>query len=313
MQEWLKTDQHPFLSLLYLVLLAVGGALIFTVVGIAVSILFYGLPDLGGLAEGELAFPLAHLKVIQIFSSAGMFLVPPFILARIESHDVARYLKLNKRTPAVLLGMTVLIMISAMPLLDLTVTINQSMKLPGFLAGVEEWMRQKEKELELLTKQFLTMNTWGDLALNLFMIAALPALGEELIFRGCLQRIFTRWFGSYHTGIWIAAIIFSAIHVQFYGFIPRMLLGALFGYLLVWSNTMWVPVLAHLLNNGVTVVAAFVYQQRGQSLDEVTQPSEGTVPMYVGSAVFLGFLLWMFYRYAMRLRSDFRSDEQRLA
>ncbi len=309
MQEWLKTDQHPFLSLLYLVLLALGGALVFTMVGIGVSVLLFGLPDLGGLMNGEAGFPLDHLKVIQIFSSAGMFLVPPFILARIESHDVARYLKLNKPTPAVLLGLTVLIMISAMPVLDLTVTVNQAMKLPGFLSGVEEWMRQKEKELELLTRQFLTMNTWGDLALNFFMIAALPALGEELIFRGCLQRIFTRWFSSHHAGIWIAAIIFSAIHVQFYGFIPRMLLGALFGYLLVWSNTIWVPVLGHLLNNGITVVAAFVYQQRGQSIDELTSPSDGSVPLYIGSTVVLAGLLYLFYQSAHKLKRN----EHRLA
>jgi uncharacterized protein len=311
MQEWLKSDQHPFISLVYLVLLAVAGAVIFSVIGVGLSILIFGFPgDAGGLMTGDASLPLDHLKIIQIFSSIGMFLLPPVFLARIESHSVARYLKLSKKTPAYLLGMTVLIMISIMPLLDLTVQINQAMKLPGFLAGVEEWMRQKEKELEVLTRQFLVMNSWGDLALNLFMIAALPALGEELMFRGGLQRIFTRWFDSYHTGIWIAAIIFSAIHVQFYGFIPRMLLGALFGYLLVWSNTMWVPVLGHFLNNGLTVVAAFVYQRRGQSLDELTQPGEGSFPLYFSSFVVLLFLLYMFYRYGFKVR---RENEGRLA
>ena len=305
MHEWLKSEHHPFLSLLYLFLLAIGGAFIFTLLGIGVSILIFGLPsDLGGFITGEAGFSLNYLKVIQIFSSAGMFLFPPLMLARIESHSVLRYLKLSKQTPAVLMGLAAVIMVSAMPLLDLTVELNQNMKLPAFLSSVEEWMRNKERELEVLTKQFLTMTTYGDLALNLFMIAVLPAVSEELMFRGCLQRIFTRWFGSYHTGIWIAAIIFSAIHVQFYGFIPRMLLGALFGYLLVWSNTIWIPILAHFINNGVTVVAAFVYQRKGLSLDEMNESGETSVMLYLGSFLGTALLLYVFKKYGFRMRKE---------
>jgi len=311
MQEWLKSDNHPFLSLVYLILLALGGALIFTILGVLVSIMIYGLPgNLEGFMSGEGSFSLNYLRVIQIFSSAGMFLVPPFILAWIESHSVLRYLKLNKRTPAVLLGISALIMVSVMPVLNLTVELNQAMKLPEFLSGLERWMHQKEKELEALTKSFLTMNSWDDLALNLFMIAILPAIGEELLFRGALQRIFTRWFDSYHTGIWIAAIIFSAIHVQFYGFIPRMLLGALFGYLLVWSNTIWVPILAHFINNGVTVVAAYIYQKQGKSLDEFSETTSSSTWVYIASFFACSVLLYIFYKSGLRFKKE---NERRLA
>lgn len=305
MQEWLKSDNHPFLSLLYLFLLAIGGALVFTLLGIGVSFLLFGLPaDLGGLVTGEGGFSLKYLKVIQIFSSAGMFLVPPLVLASIESHSVLRYLKLNKKAPGQLLLLTALIMVGVMPLLDLSVELNQAMKLPGFLSDIENWMRQKEEELEVLTKQFLAMNTYGDLALNLFMIAVLPAIGEELMFRAGLQRIFTRWFQSYHLGIWIAAIIFSAIHVQFYGFIPRMLLGALFGYLLVWSNSIWIPILAHFINNGVTVIAAFVYQRRGLSLDELSESGDNSPLLYVASLLGTALLLYAFYRYGSTVKKE---------
>lgn len=305
MQEWLKSDNHPFLSLVYLLLLALGGALIFTVVGVAVSMLIYGLPgNLEDFMSGEGSFSLNYLRVIQIFSSAGMFLVPPFILGWIESHSVLRYLKLNKKTPAFLLGISVLLMISAMPMLDLTVELNKAMKLPEFLSGLEQWMHQKEKELEALTKSFLTMDSWDDLVLNLFMIAILPAFGEELLFRGALQRIFSRWFNSYHAGIWIAAIIFSAIHVQFYGFFPRMLLGAMFGYLLVWSNTIWIPILAHFINNGVTVVAAYIYQRRGMSLDEFSETSRSSTPVYVISFFACAFLLYVFYKSGLKFKKE---------
>ena len=90
------------------------------------------------------------------------------------------------------------------------------------------------------------------------MIAIIPAIGEELLFRGVIQRIFTRWTRSNHWGIWIAAILFSALHMQFYGFVPRMLLGVLFGYLLVWSGSMWLPIIAHFLNNALAVIAMYM-------------------------------------------------------
>jgi membrane protease YdiL (CAAX protease family) len=90
------------------------------------------------------------------------------------------------------------------------------------------------------------------------MIAFLPAIGEELLFRGVILRIFTNWTKNHHWGVWISAILFSALHMQFYGFIPRMLLGVLFGYLLVWSGSMWLPIIAHFINNGVAVVVMFL-------------------------------------------------------
>ena len=105
------------------------------------------------------------------------------------------------------------------------------MKLPSFFSSIENWMKYKEIEAEILTKQLLVMSSIEGLVINLIIIAVIPAVGEELIFRGCIQKIFTTWTNNYHLGIWIAAILFSAIHFQFYGFIPRMLLGALFGYL----------------------------------------------------------------------------------
>jgi membrane protease YdiL (CAAX protease family) len=90
------------------------------------------------------------------------------------------------------------------------------------------------------------------------MIAVLPAVGEELLFRGVIQKLFSKITRSHHWGIWISAILFSALHLQFYGFIPRLLLGAMFGYLLVWSGSLWLPILAHFINNAAAVTALFM-------------------------------------------------------
>jgi membrane protease YdiL (CAAX protease family) len=90
------------------------------------------------------------------------------------------------------------------------------------------------------------------------MVALLPAVGEEFLFRGVIQRSFTRMTKNHHHGIWISAFFFSALHMQFYGFLPRLLLGGLFGYLLVWSGSMWIPILAHFFNNAFAVISLYL-------------------------------------------------------
>ena len=300
------TENHPVISLLYLVMLAIGGAVVFSAIGVAVGVLIYGMP--GGILTGDLNLAesgnLGFMKIVQIFSSTGLFLVPPLILARIESRTPLEWLKLTTPVSAILIVVSAVFMLTATPLLELTVELNKAMRLPEFLRDVEAWMLAKEQQMEVLTKQLLVMNDAGDLVINILMIAVLPAIGEELFFRGAVQRLFSSWTKNYHAGIWIAAIIFSAIHIQFYGFFPRMLLGALFGYLLVWSNNIWYPILAHFVNNGATVIAAYIYQQQGKSLDELDVASSVSWPVYVVSAIILTGLLLFFKRSAVKLQEQ---------
>jgi uncharacterized protein len=300
------TANHPLVSLLYLVLLALGGALVFTALGALVGAAIYGFPDnlLSGGADITSNSSLGFMKVLQIFSSTGLFLMPPIILSLIESKRPFHWLKLDRRITAIVMGLTLLLMFAGTPFLELIVQVNRSMKLPGFLQELEAWMLAKEKQMEVLTKQLLVMRNPADLMLNLFMIAILPAISEELFFRGSVQRLFTSWIKSHHAGIWIAAIIFSAIHIQFYGFFPRMLLGALFGYLLVWSGNMWYPIIAHFVNNGVTVVAAYIYQQQGKSLDELDSATKTSWPVYLLSAAAIIVLLFVFKRKATTFQDE---------
>jgi len=153
------------------------------------------------------------------------------------------------------LVLAIFITIFALPFINFTGELNSRMELPQWLSGVESWMKNAEENVALLTEAFLKVDTTWELIFNLFMIAFLPAIGEELLFRGVIQKIFTGWTKNHHWGIWITAILFSALHIQFYGFIPRMLLGVLFGYLLIWSGSIWLPVIAHFVNNGFAVLA----------------------------------------------------------
>jgi hypothetical protein len=187
-------------------------------------------------------------------------------------------------------------MVCALPVLEFSVQLNQKMALPGSLKWIEDWMKMKEEEMKVLTERLLSMKTATDLAVNLLMIAILPAIGEELFFRGGVQTAFWRWFKNHHVAIWVTAILFSSIHLQFYGFLPRMLLGAGFGYLYVWSRSIWIPVLAHFINNGLVVVVAWIYQKQGKPIDDVETIAPTQWYVYLVSAFLTIGLLWFVYK-----------------
>jgi hypothetical protein len=157
-------------------------------------------------------------------------------------------LKTSFSRQAVLLVLAIMLLIN--PFIIFIYEWNMSLSLP-------DWMMNYDEKAEELTRLFLQMNSLGDLAFNLLVIAIVPAIGEELLFRGYLQQTFTKWLGKPHVAIIITAVLFSAIHMQFQGFLPRFALGIVLGYLLYWSDSLWLPIIAHLLNNVIAVTFAY--------------------------------------------------------
>ena len=202
------------------------------------------------------------LKYFQILQSIGLFIIAPFLIAVLFSNKPLEYLKISKTTGIMTFILACLIMFSCMPLIEWMVDINSHLRLPHQFSEIEKWMKDSESNADVVTKAFLNVTTAKGLILNLIMIGFLPALGEELLFRGLLVKFFGEWTKNKHLGIIISAFLFSAIHFQFYGFIPRMMLGILFGYLFVWSGTIWIPVFVHLLNNSTAVITSYL-QSRG--------------------------------------------------
>lgn len=119
------------------------------------------------------------------------------------------------------------------------------------------------------------------------VIAIIPGIGEELLFRGVLQNSLHRVTKNKHIAIWVAAFLFSAIHIQFYGLVPRMMLGAVFGYLYVWSGNLWYPMIAHATNNGLAVIIAYASQSSESEFDIDEAESVPLVLKMIGAIVFL--------------------------
>ncbi len=156
--------------------------------------------------------------------------------------------------------------VAALPTISMLAEWNNGMELPSFLASVEEMMRQMEESAKALTERFLNTSSLGMMFVNLFVMAFLPALCEEMMFRGWLQRVLGKSV-NYHTAIWVSAFVFSAIHFQFYGFIPRMLIGAALGYLYYYTGSLWAPIIAHFTNNAAAVISAFLTYNGYTSVD----------------------------------------------
>ena len=210
-----------------------------------------------GLIAGTDMSNVMTLRTLQSAQTIGAFLIPPFVLAYIFSFDSLQFLYLKKTTKRINYLYVVLFMLAIIPLINLLGDLNSRLVLPEWLSGVEAWMKTTEQQAEELTLRMLNVETISGLCLNIIVIALLPAIGEELMFRGALMRIFQHW-KSKHLAVWVAAIIFSAIHFQFYGFLPRVILGASFGYMLLWTGSLLPAIVAHFLNNAVIIIVHYL-------------------------------------------------------
>ncbi|WP_316741675.1 CPBP family intramembrane glutamic endopeptidase [Pedobacter antarcticus] len=256
-----RLEKSPYIQLLMLTSFALLGMVLSSVITVGLLYTLYGGNAFAAMqgGGGELELYIGAIKISQAFTTIFLFLVPPLLLARLEHMKLREFIGMRRPDAGNLLIVAAL-MACSLPVIEWMAIWNQQMVLPDWLKPLEEWMRAKEDEATRLTLAFLKVNNAGDYLINLVVIALLPAIGEEFLFRGAIQRSFKRMFANPHIAIWVAAFIFSAIHMQFFGFLPRLLLGAMFGYIYWWTGSIWYAVFAHFLNNGYAVTMAWYMQ-----------------------------------------------------
>jgi uncharacterized protein len=288
-------EMKPFPQLMFSAFVIIVSFLAFLLISMLLAIPLFGLDSMLGIPTiSDLSDPesIRVLKYFQVVQSIGLFIVPPFVLAWLFHGKIAEYLLLNKKSSSTSILLVAVLVVFTLPLINFIGEWNTRMEFPEYLEGLEHWMKNAEDNATEITEAFLNVETTGGLIFNLFMIALLPAIGEELLFRGVIQRIFTNWTRSHHWGIWISAILFSALHIQFYGFVPRMLLGVLFGYLLVWSGSIWLPIVAHFFNNGFAVVAMYLIDKNiiNPGLEEIGATSGSQYAAFLSLALVFLFM-----------------------
>ena len=192
-------------------------------------------------------------------SLIGFIILPWLLLKYFYKGHIA---DLGRKINNPLLVLTIFITLFFMGFNAPFIEWNQNFTFPEAFAGLEEKLKALEDTLAK-TSEFIThFDSWWQLALGVVVVAIIPGIGEEFVFRGLVQNHVYRISNNIHIAIWAGALLFSLFHLQFYGLVPRMLLGALFGYLYYFSGNIIYPMIAHFFNNGFTLVMLYLYQQK---------------------------------------------------
>jgi len=226
---------------------------------------------------------ITQMKIGQGISSTLIFIAPPLILYGITRTQPLRQLGFQKPNTAWMLLIGIVLMFVSLPVTNLLTSWNEKMNFGEAFETLEALLKQLEETASDLTERMLQADTIGGLLVNLLVIALIPAIGEELTFRGVLQQSLVRGTKNAHVGIILSAAIFSFIHFQFYGFLPRMFLGILLGYLFYYSGSLWTSILMHFINNGAAVVVAYLDYKGIVDVDMEHFGSTSSIPLMIAS------------------------------
>jgi membrane protease YdiL (CAAX protease family) len=277
--------------------------LVFSAMGMIGGTLLYG-KNLSELAQTfihpQTEADRSFILFFQFFNQLGFLFFPVLLFVYLFSSNGVSYLKMNKISLFMLLlaGISVY---AVLPLSNWLGEINQQMSFPSSLSGLSRWMKARESQADQITAFLLQTKTTKGLLLNLFIIALIPAVGEEMLFRGLLQRLLNEWTRSVFAGVFLTALIFSAIHLQFFGFLPRFLLGLVLGILLEITQSLWAPVAAHFVNNATLVV---LYYLKNINIIAVDPEKFGTSHHFYILLLSLVVTLYIFYRLKMLRNRD---------
>lgn len=246
----LLTNASPGFKIAYLFIFMIIGLFI----TVAVSKLIFLIPFINSDSV------LASIYVNTIAQSIFAIALPAFLIVAWTNIKPLNYLKLNRVTePNIKVVFTLLAFIFSYTFASFLTTWNKGVVLPEWMSQIEEAMRTMEDAALETTELLLSGKSVSSLILNLVVIAGFAAISEELFFRGAMQQFIHDKFKNGHTSVWIAAIIFSIVHFQFYGFLPRLFLGAILGYLFLYTKNLWIPILFHFINNALIIVVNFFW------------------------------------------------------
>ncbi len=290
--DW--SELGGFSRFLVLLLIVLTSTVVLSVVSLLLALPFMENLSLLDPEGGSLS--IGAIKYFQIAQSFSVFIVPALLAGYFFWGHPTRGLGLTG-PKASLIVLSSLIILACQPLASYMGLFNSQMELPGFLEGLEAWMEQTEESANHLIFRFLDTGNPGQIALNILMIVILPALGEEMLFRGSLQPIATQWLKNKHAAVWFTAFLFSAIHLQFFTFLPRFFLGILLGYLMVWGKNLWYPVAGHFTNNLMALVVFYYYRHAHPDINPL-EPSPDELPLWwiIPGTLALVALLGAFYK-----------------
>lgn len=297
-QKALLAGMKPAEKFLFTVVILFILGLAFQFLGAFLAAWIYGFRISEIITLGDFGDPryVAASKLIQILGAIGTFIIPAFLFSYLYEGDLFSYYQFRNPTGRIPLLLTILMMIAVVPFINYLAEINLRLEFP--IKTVDRLLRTLEGEAEEIMSAFTATRTFWGLLVNLFMIGVLAAVGEELIFRGLLQRLMYGMVKNVHVAILITAILFSAFHFQFFSFMPRFVLGIVLGYLMFFGRSIWYPILAHFVNNTMGVIYYYFYF-RGSTddmLEEIGTSSYIPFAAVISLLVFILFFVVWYYQ-----------------
>lgn len=265
--------------------------------GVAVGFIAIITGNIGAVVNSINANSSMHairlMKVVQMLSQLLIFILPALGFAYLTQSNGLKYLHFDKPATLKNIGLAAIVTLLAIPFINLLGQWNMTWDFPSALSGLEEWMKATQQQNDDAIMAFSKMPHTADILTNILMMAIIPAIGEELLFRGIIQPQFQKAFKNHHVAIWVTAILFSAIHMQFYGFLSRMLLGAIFGYLYHYSKNLRLAMVAHFTNNmlALFLVIIFGVDQMDTNFED---PFSASI-VIPSIALFAGSIAWLVY------------------
>lgn len=294
------STQTAAFQLFFLIMLMFIFLFLFTIIGHILAQLFYGinilLIDTNNINASSIDFSniCNSLLTLQFFSQIGLFIIPSILFFFLVRNDNLFSIPKTKIS-FVLFSLSIAIILFSLPAIQKMIEWNEAIKLPRIFSGIEIWMKTSEGKAERLTDLFLMRSLISSYLLNIIVIGIVPAVGEEMAFRGILQPLFTRWIKRKHLAVIITAILFSAMHLQFYGFFPRLFLGIVLGYMFLWSKSLWFPILAHFVNNFISITVGFLFASGYIKTNYKDFGTTNNIIMVIMSIISI-FVILYFYR-----------------
>jgi membrane protease YdiL (CAAX protease family) len=247
---------------------------------------------------------LAVAKFLQFWQVLFLFGIPALLMSLFLKQSFFRFYLLDKKPEYKAIAFATALVLVVIPFNDWLIRMNESMSLPESWQNLENLLRSAEDRIAKQMEAFLVMDNVKDIFLNILIIAILPALMEELFFRGLIQGLLVKWLKNPHVSIVIAAVFFSAVHMQFYGFLPRLLLGLFLGYLYFWTRNLWTAIFFHFINNFLSLLVAYFVQHSLVNEQKIEEMNQSNFAIIISFAITAALLLFLANFYSKRRNKE---------
>jgi uncharacterized protein len=284
-------EKSPWMVLGILAMFALGGMVVANLLIIAIGLgLGYDMTKLMNVLGGDSGAADATYLRLALFMQHLFFFFLPAVLTLWICYKQKAYqaAALDKRPLSISIVLGIGWLLFSMAFIQYSAQINKAIPLPS-------WMMANEDNVKKTMDALFSLKGFAGAFINTLLIGVMPGISEELLFRGVIQRQLGRLLHNDHAQVWITAAIFSAIHFQFQGFLPRLFLGVLLGYMLVWSRSLWVPVIVHGFNNGIQVLALYAMNLKPEDVEKLEE-GKSIHWTIAGASLMVMFIIGKYFR-----------------